>query len=99
MSNTSTDQSAHMNGDPMEGMTHSEVHYFNSYNHHGIHEEMLVGSSDQEPDRETKMGLLTEIGCYRKMKFELAHTVTPFTTIGTFSRTRWCWMSDAVPPF
>ena len=26
----------------MEGMTHSEVHYFNSYNHHGIHEEMLV---------------------------------------------------------
>ena len=23
-------------------MEHSEVHYFNSYNHHGIHEEMLV---------------------------------------------------------
>ena len=22
-------------------MPHSEVHYFNSYNHHGIHEEML----------------------------------------------------------
>jgi hypothetical protein len=27
--------------DPMEGMEHSEAHYFNSYNHHGIHEEML----------------------------------------------------------
>jgi type I protein arginine methyltransferase len=25
----------------MSGMPHSEVHYFNSYNHHGIHEEML----------------------------------------------------------
>jgi len=25
----------------MKGMEHSEVHYFNSYNHHGIHEEML----------------------------------------------------------
>ncbi|MCJ1302133.1 Nuclear SAM-dependent mono-and asymmetric methyltransferase [Hypocenomyce scalaris] len=22
-------------------MDHAEVHYFNSYNHHGIHEEML----------------------------------------------------------
>ena len=27
--------------DPSTGMAHSEVHYFNSYNHHGIHEEML----------------------------------------------------------
>ncbi|KAK3112006.1 Nuclear SAM-dependent mono-and asymmetric methyltransferase [Teratosphaeriaceae sp. CCFEE 6253] len=27
--------------DPLTGMAHSEVHYFNSYNHHGIHEEML----------------------------------------------------------
>ncbi|QIW95788.1 hypothetical protein AMS68_001306 [Peltaster fructicola] len=26
---------------PLEAMPHSEVHYFNSYNHHGIHEEML----------------------------------------------------------
>ncbi|RYP56508.1 hypothetical protein DL771_011827 [Monosporascus sp. 5C6A] len=25
----------------LKGMTHSEQHYFNSYNHHGIHEEML----------------------------------------------------------
>ncbi|KAL7274510.1 Nuclear SAM-dependent mono-and asymmetric methyltransferase [Rhizina undulata] len=25
----------------MENMEHSEVHYFQSYNHHGIHEEML----------------------------------------------------------
>ncbi|KAG9230188.1 S-adenosyl-L-methionine-dependent methyltransferase [Amylocarpus encephaloides] len=25
----------------MKGMDHAEVHYFNSYNHHGIHEEML----------------------------------------------------------
>ncbi|KAG9248786.1 S-adenosyl-L-methionine-dependent methyltransferase [Calycina marina] len=25
----------------MNGMEHSEAHYFNSYNHHGIHEEML----------------------------------------------------------
>jgi len=29
--------------DPMTGLAHSEAHYFNSYNHHGIHEEMLVG--------------------------------------------------------
>ncbi|KAJ4305342.1 Nuclear SAM-dependent mono-and asymmetric methyltransferase [Kalmusia sp. IMI 367209] len=28
-------------GDPLAGMAHSEAHYFNSYNHHGIHEEML----------------------------------------------------------
>lgn len=27
--------------DPLAGMAHSEAHYFNSYNHHGIHEEML----------------------------------------------------------
>jgi len=27
--------------DRLAGMSHSEVHYFNSYNHHGIHEEML----------------------------------------------------------
>jgi len=27
--------------DPLDGMAHSEAHYFNSYNHHGIHEEML----------------------------------------------------------
>lgn len=25
----------------LAGLAHSEVHYFNSYNHHGIHEEML----------------------------------------------------------
>jgi len=28
-------------GDPMAGLAHGEAHYFNSYNHHGIHEEML----------------------------------------------------------
>ncbi|KAF1352520.1 protein arginine N-methyltransferase [Delphinella strobiligena] len=28
-------------GDRLAGLAHSEVHYFNSYNHHGIHEEML----------------------------------------------------------
>jgi 2-polyprenyl-3-methyl-5-hydroxy-6-metoxy-1,4-benzoquinol methylase len=27
--------------DRMKGLEHSEAHYFNSYNHHGIHEEML----------------------------------------------------------
>jgi len=27
--------------DLLAGMAHSEAHYFNSYNHHGIHEEML----------------------------------------------------------
>ncbi|KZF19677.1 S-adenosyl-L-methionine-dependent methyltransferase [Xylona heveae TC161] len=27
--------------DKLAGMEHSEAHYFNSYNHHGIHEEML----------------------------------------------------------
>ncbi|GAW25240.1 putative HNRNP arginine N-methyltransferase [Rosellinia necatrix] len=26
----------------LKDMAHSEQHYFNSYNHHGIHEEMLV---------------------------------------------------------
>ncbi|CZS90978.1 histone-arginine methyltransferase CARM1 [Rhynchosporium agropyri] len=30
-----------MADETMKGMEHSEVHYFNSYNHHGIHEEML----------------------------------------------------------
>ncbi|KAI9704349.1 MAG: type I protein arginine N-methyltransferase Rmt1 [Candelina mexicana] len=30
-----------MEEDKTAGMAHSEVHYFNSYNHHGIHEEML----------------------------------------------------------
>ena len=44
MANTTADQPSN-GGDPMEGMTHSEVHYFNSYNHHGIHEEMLVSDS------------------------------------------------------
>ena len=41
MANTTADK-AEM---PVDGMSHSEVHYFNSYNHHGIHEEMLVGQS------------------------------------------------------
>ncbi|KAF2860288.1 protein arginine N-methyltransferase [Piedraia hortae CBS 480.64] len=27
--------------DSMAALSHSEAHYFNSYNHHGIHEEML----------------------------------------------------------
>ncbi|RDL42308.1 S-adenosyl-L-methionine-dependent methyltransferase [Venustampulla echinocandica] len=30
-----------MADDKMQGLDHSEAHYFNSYNHHGIHEEML----------------------------------------------------------
>ncbi|KAF2097645.1 S-adenosyl-L-methionine-dependent methyltransferase [Rhizodiscina lignyota] len=34
-------QPALKSDDPMAGMVHSEAHYFNSYNHHGIHEEML----------------------------------------------------------
>ncbi|KAF2789514.1 arginine n-methyltransferas-like protein [Melanomma pulvis-pyrius CBS 109.77] len=33
--------SAHKDGDALSAMAHSEAHYFNSYNHHGIHEEML----------------------------------------------------------
>ncbi|KAJ4350250.1 Nuclear SAM-dependent mono-and asymmetric methyltransferase [Didymosphaeria variabile] len=35
--------SSHTGGrsDPLAAMAHSEAHYFNSYNHHGIHEEML----------------------------------------------------------
>ena len=44
MANTTANAPAN-GGDAMEGMTHSEVHYFNSYNHHGIHEEMLVSYS------------------------------------------------------
>jgi len=47
MANTGADRSAPKAGDSMAGMAHSEVHYFNSYNHHGIHEEMLVGSPAQ----------------------------------------------------
>ena len=37
-----TDQSTSKASATTAGMAHSEVHYFNSYNHHGIHEEMLV---------------------------------------------------------
>jgi hypothetical protein len=43
---TAADQAFRSDGDRMAGMSHSEVHYFNSYNHHGIHEEMLVGTPD-----------------------------------------------------
>ncbi|KAK6438674.1 Nuclear SAM-dependent mono-and asymmetric methyltransferase [Oleoguttula sp. CCFEE 5521] len=32
---------ANANGSKGAELSHSEVHYFNSYNHHGIHEEML----------------------------------------------------------
>ncbi|KAK6439003.1 Nuclear SAM-dependent mono-and asymmetric methyltransferase [Oleoguttula sp. CCFEE 5521] len=32
---------AKSNGSKGAELSHSEVHYFNSYNHHGIHEEML----------------------------------------------------------
>ncbi|KAF1959583.1 S-adenosyl-L-methionine-dependent methyltransferase [Byssothecium circinans] len=35
------DGSSTSKADPLAGMAHSEAHYFNSYNHHGIHEEML----------------------------------------------------------
>ncbi|KAF2712245.1 arginine n-methyltransferas-like protein [Pleomassaria siparia CBS 279.74] len=31
----------HKAGDAISALAHSEAHYFNSYNHHGIHEEML----------------------------------------------------------
>ncbi|KAF2262595.1 S-adenosyl-L-methionine-dependent methyltransferase [Lojkania enalia] len=39
-SNAASSQPA-LKADPLAGMAHSEAHYFNSYNHHGIHEEML----------------------------------------------------------
>ncbi|KAK0965989.1 Nuclear SAM-dependent mono-and asymmetric methyltransferase [Friedmanniomyces endolithicus] len=39
--NGSGSSSSSGGGDPMTGLAHSEAHYFNSYNHHGIHEEML----------------------------------------------------------
>jgi len=42
MADTVVEQPALKADEPMSGMSHSEVHYFNSYNHHGIHEEMLV---------------------------------------------------------
>merc|ERR1711981_87380 len=41
MANAASSQMALAPKDPMAGMAHSEAHYFNSYNHHGIHEEML----------------------------------------------------------
>lgn len=37
----SNDIPSKSSSDPLAGLSHSEVHYFNSYNHHGIHEEML----------------------------------------------------------
>ncbi|QDS75594.1 hypothetical protein FKW77_006310 [Venturia effusa] len=37
----SVDLQSFHTADKMEGLAHSEAHYFNSYNHHGIHEEML----------------------------------------------------------
>jgi len=41
MENAASNQPQLSADDPMAGMEHSEAHYFNSYNHHGIHEEML----------------------------------------------------------
>jgi type I protein arginine methyltransferase len=41
MTNAVSNSTVLKGSDPMEGMAHSEAHYFNSYNHHGIHEEML----------------------------------------------------------
>lgn len=41
MTNAASSQLPLTAKDPMDGMAHSEAHYFNSYNHHGIHEEML----------------------------------------------------------
>lgn len=41
MANAISDQPALKAGGSLDSMPHSEVHYFNSYNHHGIHEEML----------------------------------------------------------
>ncbi|KAF2204793.1 arginine n-methyltransferas-like protein [Delitschia confertaspora ATCC 74209] len=41
MTDSNTSLSAPKAGDALAGMPHSEAHYFNSYNHHGIHEEML----------------------------------------------------------
>ncbi|KAI9737108.1 MAG: type I protein arginine N-methyltransferase Rmt1 [Cirrosporium novae-zelandiae] len=40
-SNSTAVGNAVATGDRFAGMEHSEAHYFNSYNHHGIHEEML----------------------------------------------------------
>ena len=41
MTNTVANQPNLRADDRLAGLAHSEVHYFNSYNHHGIHEEML----------------------------------------------------------
>ncbi|KAJ9631609.1 Nuclear SAM-dependent mono-and asymmetric methyltransferase [Taxawa tesnikishii (nom. ined.)] len=41
MSTSAEQQHALKGDDRLAGLAHSEVHYFNSYNHHGIHEEML----------------------------------------------------------
>ena len=41
MTNTVSSQPPLKVDDRLAGLSHSEVHYFNSYNHHGIHEEML----------------------------------------------------------
>ncbi|OCK83882.1 arginine n-methyltransferas-like protein [Lepidopterella palustris CBS 459.81] len=40
-SNTASSQPSLKGGNRIADMEHSEAHYFNSYNHHGIHEEML----------------------------------------------------------
>ncbi|KAF2865885.1 arginine n-methyltransferas-like protein [Massariosphaeria phaeospora] len=39
--NAASSQPAPKAGAALSQMAHSEAHYFNSYNHHGIHEEML----------------------------------------------------------
>ncbi|EON64591.1 protein arginine N-methyltransferase [Coniosporium apollinis CBS 100218] len=41
MTNVVSNQPSLKAEDALAGMAHSEAHYFNSYNHHGIHEEML----------------------------------------------------------
>ncbi|KAF2663721.1 S-adenosyl-L-methionine-dependent methyltransferase [Microthyrium microscopicum] len=41
MANNASSQPPLTGQDPLAAMAHSEAHYFNSYNHHGIHEEML----------------------------------------------------------
>ncbi|KAF2241617.1 arginine n-methyltransferas-like protein [Trematosphaeria pertusa] len=41
MANNAVSSQPPLKADPLSEMAHSEAHYFNSYNHHGIHEEML----------------------------------------------------------
>jgi protein arginine N-methyltransferase 1 len=67
--------------DPLTGMAHSEAHYFNSYNHHGIHEEMLKDEVRTKSYRDAiyqnphlfKDKVVLDVGCGTSILSMFAH--------------------------